>query len=114
MPAKPINWARFAGTQTQPALAFTYFKERLVQTHKHNTCCYVNWPGLVAIIATAQLFGTSLWFSANGAAEGLASGIIFRFMVGVSLAGIYPLGLAGFAWASRPKPTYHQTRKPSD
>lgn len=158
MPAKPINWVRFAGTQTQPALVFTYFKERLVQTHKHNTCWYANWPGPVAIIATAQLFGTSLWFSANGAAEGLmrawhlastdigwltsavqagfitgtlaialggiadrfrasrlfmlasiagclsnaafalladglVSGIIFRFMVGVSLAGIYPLGM---------------------
>lgn len=114
------------------------------------------WP--VAIIAIAQLFGTSLWFSANSAAddlmrtwhvsasdigwltssvqggfilgtlvmalggladryrasrifvcsaiagalfnacfawlsEGLASAVVFRFLVGLSLAGIYPVGM---------------------
>lgn len=114
--------------------------------------------GPVATIALAQLFGTSLWFSANSAtdtlmtswqisaadigwltnavqggfilgtmimalgglaeryraslifvvsaacgalfnacfawfSEGLASGIVFRFLVGLSLAGIYPVGM---------------------
>ncbi|GEK48918.1 MFS transporter [Bisbaumannia pacifica] len=114
--------------------------------------------GAVATIAVAQLFGTSLWFSANGAApglrhawqasaadigwltsavqagfilgtltlavagladryrasrifvasaiagalfnaafawfaEGLASGLLLRFLVGVCLAGIYPMGM---------------------
>lgn len=116
------------------------------------------WPGPVATISLAQLFGTSLWFSANSAAadlmrawhigasdiglltsavqlgfilgtltlsltgcadrfrastifvcsaiagaafnagfawlsSGLVSAVIFRFLVGVSLAGIYPLGM---------------------
>jgi len=116
------------------------------------------WPGPVALIALAQLFGTSLWFSANGAADdlmrvwqvsardigwltnavqagfitgtlaialggiadgfrasrifvvcavagavfnaafalfsqGLASAIVLRFCVGLSLAGIYPIGM---------------------
>jgi len=115
-------------------------------------------PGPVALIALAQLFGTSLWFSANGAADdlmrvwqisasdigwltnavqagfitgtlaialggiadgfrasrifvvcavagaafnaafalfsqGLASAIVLRFCVGLSLAGIYPIGM---------------------
>lgn len=117
-----------------------------------------NGFGPVSIISTAQLFGTSLWFSANSAAAdlmrswhasaadigwltsavqagfilgtlgmsvsgaadrfrasaifvfsaiagaffnacfawgagGLASGAIFRFLVGVCLAGIYPIGM---------------------
>jgi len=117
-----------------------------------------SWPGPVAIIALAQLFGTSLWFSANGASDdlmrvwhlsasdigwltnavqagfiagtlaialggiadgfrasrifvvcalagavfnaafawfsqGLASAIVLRFLVGLSLAGIYPIGM---------------------
>jgi len=116
------------------------------------------WPGPVALIALAQLFGTSLWFSANGASDdlmrvwqisasdigwltnavqagfitgtlaialggiadgfrasrifvvcavagalfnaafawfsqGLASAIVLRFLVGLSLAGIYPIGM---------------------
>ncbi|MFC3127313.1 MFS transporter [Pseudoroseomonas globiformis] len=116
------------------------------------------WPGPAAVIAIAQLFGTSLWFSANSAADGLmrswgadaadiawlttavqggfiagtlglsftgiadryrpsrifvisasagaalnlgfaygASGVgdgaVYRFLVGVSLAGIYPIGM---------------------
>jgi len=116
------------------------------------------WPGPVALIALAQLLGTSLWFSANGAADdlmrawqvsaadigwltnavqagfitgtlaialggmadgfrasrifvvcavagavfnagfawfsqGLASAIVYRFLVGVCLAGIYPIGM---------------------
>lgn len=118
----------------------------------------VRWPGPVAIIAVAQLLGTSLWFSANSAAgdlmrawdvtasdigmltsavqlgfilgtlvvslsgyadrfrastifvwsavagavfnagfawlsTGLPSALVFRFLVGVCLAGIYPLGM---------------------
>lgn len=118
----------------------------------------MRWPGPVATIALAQLFGTSLWFSANSAADdlmrtwhvtaadigwltsavqagfiigtlaialggmadgfrasrifviasiagalfnacfawfsdGLISAAIFRFLVGVSLAGIYPMGM---------------------
>lgn len=118
----------------------------------------IRWIGPVATISIAQLFGTSLWFSANSAAAdlmrvwhasasdiglltgavqvgfilgtlamslsgcadrfrastifvfsaiagavfnaafawlstGLASAAIFRFLVGVSLAGIYPLGM---------------------
>lgn len=118
----------------------------------------LKWPGPVATIALAQLFGTSLWFSANSAADdlmriwyvtasdigwltsavqagfimgtlaialggiadgfrasrifviasiagaifnacfawfsaGLISAAIFRFLVGVSLAGIYPMGM---------------------
>lgn len=123
-----------------------------------NASRLVNWPGPVAIIALAQLFGTSLWFSANSAADdlirvwhataadiglltsavqagfifgtlvialggiadryrashlfvissitgaifnacfalfadGLFSGSVYRFLVGFSLAGIYPLGM---------------------
>ena len=119
---------------------------------------FLRWLGPVATIALAQLFGTSLWFSANSAtdtlmtswqisaadigwltsavqggfilgtmimalgglaeryraslifvvsaacgalfnacfawfSEGLASGIVFRFLVGLSLAGIYPVGM---------------------
>jgi len=119
---------------------------------------FVRWLGPVATIALAQLFGTSLWFSANSAtdtlmtswqisasdigwltnavqggfilgtlivalggvaeryraslifvvsavcgalfnacfawfSEGLASGMVFRFLVGLSLAGIYPVGM---------------------
>lgn len=115
-------------------------------------------PGPVAIVSVAQLFGTSLWFSANSAADGLAegwgatasdigvltsavqagfilgtlamamlgladrfrasvifvvaslagiafnlgfawlaqdiaTGAVFRFLVGLSLAGIYPIGM---------------------
>ncbi|MFL1453089.1 MFS transporter [Marinobacter sp. GN3S48] len=118
----------------------------------------LRWFGPVATIAIAQLFGTSLWFSANSAtedlmnswhisaadigwltsavqggfilgtlivalggvaeryrasvifvcsaiagalfnacfawlSEGLASAIVFRFLVGLSLAGIYPVGM---------------------
>lgn len=118
----------------------------------------MRWPGPVATIAFAQLFGTSLWFSANSAADdlmrtwhvtaadigwltsavqagfiigtlaialggmadsfraslifviasiagsvfnacfawfsdGLISAVIFRFLVGISLAGIYPMGM---------------------
>lgn len=118
----------------------------------------LQWPGAVATIALAQLLGTSLWFSANGAAddlvqawgltetdigwltgavqlgfisgtlaiavggvadafrasrifvlcsvagavfntcfalfsEGMTSALILRFLVGVSLAGIYPIGM---------------------
>ncbi|TGV11303.1 MFS transporter [Mesorhizobium sp. M8A.F.Ca.ET.173.01.1.1] len=116
------------------------------------------WPGPITIISIAQLFGTSLWFSANGAtvelmtlwhvtaeqigwltsavqggfiigtlflsltgiadrykashifalcavfgallnlmfamiADGIWIGILFRFLVGLTLAGIYPLGM---------------------
>ncbi|MCE0850145.1 MFS transporter [Pseudomonas asiatica] len=118
----------------------------------------LRWLSPVAVIAIAQLFGTSLWFSANGAAEslvtawqasaadigwltnavqlgfivgtlslslsgaadrfhasslffccaiagalfnlafawladGLAVGAVLRFCVGVTLAGIYPMGM---------------------
>lgn len=118
----------------------------------------LRWLGPVATIAIAQLFGTSLWFSANSATEdlmaswdisaaeigwltssvqggfilgtlivafgglaeryraslifvccaiagalfnacfawlsdGLASAMLFRFLVGLSLAGIYPVGM---------------------
>ncbi|WP_334109171.1 MFS transporter [Methylobacillus sp.] len=118
----------------------------------------IRWPGPVATIALAQLLGTSLWFSANSAADdlmrtwhvtaadigwltsavqagfimgtlaialggmadgfrasrifviasiagsffnacfawfsdGLISAAVFRFLVGVSLAGIYPMGM---------------------
>src|SRR5690606_10005913 len=118
----------------------------------------VIWPGAVATIALAQLLGTSLWFSANSAADdlmsawhattadigwltsavqagfiigtlvialggiadrfrashifvissiagalfnacfallsqGLISASIYRFLVGIALAGIYPLGM---------------------
>lgn len=131
----------------------------LAQNHNHDTTYwFIRWPGPVAIIALAQLFGTSLWFSANSAADdlmrlwqvtpadigwltsavqagfitgtlivslggiadkfrasrifiasslagcvfnacfallsgGMISGVVFRFLVGVSLAGIYPLGM---------------------
>src|SRR6185295_6851296 len=65
----------------------------------------------VVTIASAQLLGTSLWFSANAAADDLARafradiglltsavqlGFIagtLRFLVGCCLAGIYPLGM---------------------
>jgi len=122
------------------------------------TTNHPTWPGPVAVIALAQLFGTSLWFSANGASDdlmrvwqisasdigwltnavqagfitgtlaialggiadgfrasrifvvcavagavfnaafasvsqGLASAIVLRFLVGLSLAGIYPIGM---------------------
>ncbi|MFT0545570.1 MFS transporter [Allopusillimonas ginsengisoli] len=118
----------------------------------------LKWPGPVAVIAFAQLLGTSLWFSANSAtaelmnawdasasdigmltsavqlgfilgtltismtgyadrfrpslifvasaiagaafnaafawlSAGLSSALVFRFLVGMSLAGIYPLGM---------------------
>jgi len=118
----------------------------------------ISWPGPIATIALAQLLGTSLWFSANSAADdlmstwnltsadigwltsavqagfilgtlaialggiadgfkasrifviasatgalfnacfawfsdGLLSAAIFRFLVGVCLAGIYPMGM---------------------
>lgn len=116
------------------------------------------WLGPVAVVSVAQLFGTSLWFSANSAADGLmqawnvtssdigwltnavqagfilgtlvmsllgladrfrastifvvsslagalfnigfawmaddvTTGSVFRFLVGISLAGIYPIGM---------------------
>ncbi len=123
-----------------------------------NPTWLMRWPGPVATIALAQLLGTSLWFSANSAADdlmrtwhvtaadigwltsavqagfiigtlaialggmadrfhasrifvvtsiagaifnacfawlsdGLISAVLFRFLVGVSLAGIYPMGM---------------------
>ena len=116
------------------------------------------WPGPIAVVSLAQLFGTSLWFSANAAADGLmqswaagpadigtltsavqagfilgtlalsllgladrfrastifvvsalsgacfnagfawiahdiTTAALFRFLVGLSLAGIYPIGM---------------------
>lgn len=119
---------------------------------------FPSWLGPVAVVSIAQLFGTSLWFSANSAADGLidawgadasaigwltnavqagfilgtlgmsllgladrfrastifvtsalagalfnlgfawlahdvVSGSLFRFLVGLSLAGIYPIGM---------------------
>src|SRR5574338_454900 len=82
---------------------------------------------VVPTIVIAQLFGTSLWFSANAAADdlmrtwvlapadigrltnavqlgfilgtlgfslsGLAGRLALRFLVGLSLAGVYPLGM---------------------
>jgi MFS family permease len=116
------------------------------------------WPRSIATISIAQLFGTSLWFSANGAADdlmhtwhvsasdvgwltnavqagfilgtlgialsgladrykassifvcaavtgsifnlsfsyfatGLSDGLVYRFLVGVCLSGIYPMGM---------------------
>lgn len=128
------------------------------QRERASSTWLVQWPGPVAAIALAQLFGTSLWFSANSAADdlmrtwhvtaadigwltsavqagfimgtlaialggmadgfrasrifviasiagsafnacfawfsdGLISAAIFRFLVGVSLAGIYPMGM---------------------
>lgn len=129
-----------------------------VETGSINLPWPLRWFGPVATIAIAQLFGTSLWFSANSAtedlmnswhisaadigwltsavqggfilgtlvvalgglaeryraslifvysaiagalfnacfawlSEGLASAIVFRFLVGLSLAGIYPVGM---------------------
>lgn len=130
----------------------------LSQTSQARAAWPVQWLGPVATVALAQLFGTSLWFSANSAAddlmrtwhvtaadigwltsavqagfivgtlaialggmadnfrasrifvvasivgslfnacfawlsEGLISAVIFRFLVGISLAGIYPMGM---------------------
>lgn len=129
-----------------------------VETDNSGHPWFLRWIGPVAAIAIAQLLGTSLWFSANSAAddlmsawhvsaadigwltssvqggfilgtlimaiggvadryrasrifvcsalagalfnacfawlsEGLASAMVFRFLVGVSLAGIYPMGM---------------------
>lgn len=129
-----------------------------VPNSSYKTSWFVQWPGPVATIALAQLFGTSLWFSANSAAhdlmqiwqvteadigwltsavqsgfitgtllialcgvadnfrasrifiaasvsgsvfnacfallsDGLLLATTFRFLVGMALAGIYPLGM---------------------
>lgn len=65
-----------------------------------------SWPGPVAVIAGAQLFGTSLWFSANSASDGLARawgatpsdiGLLTGAVQGGFILGTLALALGGLA-----------------